>query len=146
MNNSYGTRGRSLEYAVKKLFESYESRGIFCQQNFPETLGDGTRIHNHGFDFQILYKGTFYAFDAKESNSPNWSLSNAKLHQLKALSDVERNGGIAFFMVYFKNEKELRKMTPQLITNAIQQGRKSLKMTDGEKININFLGISDENN
>ena len=142
MNNSHGTRGRSLEYAIKQLFKSYESRGIFCQQNFPETLGDGTRIHNHGFDFQILYKGTFYAFDAKESNSPNWSLSNAKLHQLKALTDVEKNGGIAFFMIYYKQERKLVKIYPEIVKKAIAEGRKSLKSSDGEETTINFLEVN----
>ena len=142
MNNSHGTRGRSLEYAIKQLFKSYESRGIFCQQNFPETLGDGTRIHNHGFDFQILYNGKFYAFDAKESNSPNWSLSNAKLHQLKALGDVERNNGISFFLVYYKNERKLVKISPTVIQNAITEGRKSLKSSDGIETTINILEIN----
>ena len=141
MNNTHGTRGRSLEFAVKKLFESYESRGIFCQQNFPETLGDGTRIHNHGFDFQMLYKGTFYAFDAKECNSPNWSLSNAKLHQVKALSDVAANGGISFFLVYFKLERKLVKMNIEVIKDALAQGKKSLKSDAGEETKINILGV-----
>jgi recombination protein U len=146
VNNTHGTRGRSLEFAVKQLFKSYESRGIFCQQNFPETLGDGTRIHNHGFDFQILYKGTFYAFDAKESNTPKWSLSNAKLHQVKALSDVAANGGISFFLVYFKKERRLVKMPINIVIKALEENKKTLSAEDGEDTKINILGVANESN
>jgi hypothetical protein len=84
---TYGNRGKSLESAVKKLFASYESRGIHCQQNFPEQLSDGTKVKRHGFDFQILHNGKFYAFDAKECALNAWPLDKAKPHQVKALLD-----------------------------------------------------------
>lgn len=146
MNNTHGTRGRSLEYAIKQLFKAYESRGIFCQQNFPETLGDGTRINNHGFDFQILYNGTFYAFDAKECNSTSWSLSNAKLHQVKALADVANNGGISFFLVYFKKERRLVKMPINIVLKALEDNRKSLSAEDGIETKINILRVNENEN
>ena len=85
----YANRGKGLERAIRKLFESYQSRGIHCQQNHPEQLFDGTITHKHGFDFQILYRGKFIAFDAKECASNTWPLDKAKMHQLKALLDVE---------------------------------------------------------
>ena len=37
----YANRGKGLERAIRKLFESYQSRGIHCQQNHPEQLFDG---------------------------------------------------------------------------------------------------------
>ena len=58
----YGGRGKGLEKAVRALFDAYASRGVHCQQNHPEQLHDGTLVKRHGFDFQILCRGRFYAF------------------------------------------------------------------------------------
>lgn len=138
---TYGNRGKSLESAVKKLFASYESRGIHCQQNFPEQLSDGTKVKRHGFDFQILYNGKFYAFDAKECALNAWPLDKAKPHQVKALLDVKANGGEGFFLVYFTNLKELVKFDAKIVQTALINGQKKLPPTSGEKTTLNILGV-----
>jgi penicillin-binding protein-related factor A (putative recombinase) len=138
---TYGNRGKSLESAVKKLFTSYESRGIHCQQNFPEQLSDGTKVKRHGFDFQILYKSKFYAFDAKECALNAWPLDKAKPHQVKALLDVIANGGEGFFLVYFTNLKELVKFDAKNVQTALINGQKKLPPTSGEKTTLNILGV-----
>ena len=138
---TYANRGRNLESAVKKLFESYESRGIHCQQNHPEQLHDGTLVKRHGFDFQILYNGKFYAFDAKECALTAWPLDKAKPHQVKALLDVAENGGESFFLVYFAKSKELIKFDVKTVQNALINGSKKLSPSDGEKTTINILGV-----
>jgi recombination protein U len=138
---TYGNRGKSLEKAVKRLFESYESRGIHCQQNHPEQLADGTRVKRHGFDFQILYNGKFYAFDAKECGLSAWPLDKAKPHQVKALLDVASNGGEAFFLVYFTNSKDLVKFDIKIVQTAIIKGEKKISPCEGKKTTINILGI-----
>lgn len=140
-----GNRGKNLERAIRKLFESYESRGIHCQQNHPEQLHDGTLVKKHGFDFQILYNGKFYAFDAKECAKSSWPLDKAKIHQVKALFDVYNNGGEAFFLVYFTNEKKLVKFHIHLVKLAIESNKKSLSPVLGEPTTINILGLKDEN-
>jgi penicillin-binding protein-related factor A (putative recombinase) len=138
---TYGNRGKSLESAVKKLFASYESRGIHCQQNFPEQLSDGTKVKRHGFDFQILHNGKFYAFDAKECALNAWPLDKAKPHQVKALLDVKANGGEGFFLVYFTNLKELVKFDAKIVQTALINGQKKLPPTSGEKTTLNILGV-----
>lgn len=138
---TYGNRGKSLESAVKKLFASYESRGIHCQQNFPEQLSDGTKVKRHGFDFQILHNGKFYAFDAKECALNAWPLDKAKPHQVKALLDVNANGGEGFFLVYFTNLKELVKFDAKIVQTALINGQKKLPPTSGEKTTLNILGV-----
>lgn len=136
-------RGRTLERAIKKLFESYASRGIHCQQNFPEILNSGIHIHKHGFDFQIFYKGKFIAFDAKECALNAWPLDKAKLHQLKALIDVESNGGEGFFLVYFtaQNPPKLIKFTARAVQSALSSEHKSLPPDRGIPTKINLLEI-----
>lgn len=138
---SQANRGKSLEKAIRKLFDSYESRGIHCQQNHPEQLHDGTLVKRHGFDFQMLYNGKFYAFDAKECALPAWPLDKAKPHQLKALLDVEANGGEAFFLVYFTKEQVLVKFGAIFIQRAIINTQKKVSPTEGQKTTINLLGI-----
>lgn len=139
--SNYANRGKNLEAAIKKLFESYESRGIHCQQNHPEQLHDGTLVKRHGFDFQMLYQGKFYAFDAKECALPAWPLDKAKPHQVKALLDVSHNGGEAFFLVYFTKSKELVKFYVEKVQSSIINGDKKIFPSDGEATTINILGI-----
>jgi penicillin-binding protein-related factor A (putative recombinase) len=134
-------RGKSLERAIRKLFASYESRGIHCQQNHPEQLHDGTLVKKHGFDFQIFYNGKFYAFDAKECALTAWPLDKAKPHQLKALLDVEYNGGEGFFLVYFTKMKKLIKFSAKKVQNAIINKSHTLSPEDGESTTINLLRI-----
>jgi penicillin-binding protein-related factor A (putative recombinase) len=134
-------KGKMLEKAIRKLFMSYESRGIHCQQNHPDQLHDGTLVKKHGFDFQMLYQSKFYAFDAKECALPAWPLDKAKPHQLKALLDVERNGGEGFFLVYFTKMKKLIKFSAKKVQNAIINKSHKLSPEDGESTTINILGI-----
>ena len=139
--SNYANRGKNLEAAIKKLFESYESRGIHCQKNHPEQLHDGTLVKRHGFDFQIFYQGKFYAFDAKECALPSWPLDKAKPHQVKSLLDVADHGGEAFFLVYFTKSKELIKFDVKKVQRAIINGDKKIFPSSGEQTTINILGI-----
>lgn len=140
-HNTFANRGRNLEHAVKELFKQYEKLGIHCQQNHPEQLHDGTLVRKHGFDFQMFYQGKFYAFDAKECNLKNWPLEKAKAHQLKALLDVENNGGEAFFLVWFKFSKRLVKFSARMIQYQLEQNHKSVSPDMGEETTIDLLGI-----
>lgn len=134
-------RGKNLERAVKELFKSYESRGIHCQQNHPEQLHDGTLVKKHGFDFQIFYMGSFYAFDTKECNLSRWPLDKAKPHQLKALLDIENNGGEGFFLVHFTKLNKLIKFRAKKVQNAVINKEHSLSPEMGETTTINILGV-----
>ena len=134
-------RGKELERAVLKLFERYAERGIHCQQNHPKQLHDGTLVERHGFDFQIFYAGRFIAFDAKECVRRRWPLDKATLHQVKALLDVEANGGEAFFLVRFKTLGQLVKFPAHLVQTALASGVPSLTPGDGTATSLNILGV-----
>jgi recombination protein U len=143
---TYANRGRNLEHAIRELFKQYNKLNIHCQQNHPEMLQDGTFARKHGFDFQMFYKGTFWAFDAKECNLKNWPLDKAKPHQLKALLDVENNGGKAFFLVYFKYSKRLVKFSARMIQYQLEMGHKTVSPDMGEATTINLLNIQGADN
>ena len=143
---TFANRGRNLEHAIKELFKQYDKLNIHCQQNHPEMLQDGTFARKHGFDFQMFYKGTFYAFDAKECNLKSWPLDKAKPHQLKALLDVENQGGKAFFLVYFKFSKRLVKFYASKIQYHLGMGHKTVLPEMGEETSINLLNIQGADN
>ena len=138
---THANRGKNFERAIKKLFESYSSRGIHCQQNHPEQLHDGTLVHRHGFDFQILYNGRFIAFDAKECQRRTWPIDKAKMHQLKALLDVENNGGEAFFFVHFTTLGKIVKFPASFVQGRLSEGATALTPELGKQTSINILEI-----
>lgn len=137
----YANRGKQLELAVRALFARYAERGIHCQQNHPRQLHDGTLVERHGFDFQIFYRGQFIAFDAKECHRRRWPLDKATLHQLKALLDVEANGGEAFFLVRFVTLRKLVKYPAPMVKMALASGVPSLQPSDGIETTLNILRI-----
>ena len=134
---THANRGKQLERAVRELFKRYAQLGIHCHQNFPRTLTNGTIVEKHGYDFEILYKGVLYAFDAKMCEQASWSLQNAKVHQIKALFDVTRNGGDGFFLVFFTRTKQLVQFHVPLPND-----KKSLRPDDGVILSgLDFLNV-----
>ena len=134
----YGNRGRPLERKIRELFKHYQARGIPCQQNHPRTImkkGLATPIEKHGFDFQLLYKGMFWAFDAKLCKSVLWPTSNAKPHQRAELLRISEQGGQGFFLVYFALHRKLIRFDVPL------SNKKSLSPDDGTTIPLDFLEI-----
>lgn len=115
------------------VFARYQAEGIHCQRNQPPRLHDGTIIGRHGFDFQALYQGKFYAFDAKECAGATWRPDARQIHQEIALSQVVANGGFGFFLVYFVNRRILVKFHCPLA------GR-TFAPCDGEQTTIDVLG------
>lgn len=139
--DTHANRGKTFERAIRKLFASYERRGIHCQQNHPEQLHDGTLVKRHGFDFQVFCKGSFYAFDAKECALKSFPVDKVKPHQLKALLDVENNGGHGFFLVRFTSIKKTIRFDASVIQKALIDGAKSISPDYGVETSINILGV-----
>ena len=133
---NYANRGKALEKQVNKLIKFYDSLGLHAQQNNPEQLFDGTFVKNHGFDYQILYKGILYAFDAKNCESKTISGDNFKPHQVNAMEKVKSHGGKGFFLVYFALEKKL-----VVIDSGVALSKKSFSSEDGQEVVLNFLHL-----
>ena len=68
----------------------YTAKGLVAQQSTVDYTG-------------VLEGGKFMAFDAKETKvKTSFPLSNIHDHQLQYLEFVEDLGGIAFFLIHFK--------------------------------------------
>ena len=134
-------RGKSLEKSIRELFKRYTQLGIHCQRNYPERGPQGEYLGKHGFDFQVFHAGKFYAFDAKECHGSLWNFTtNAKLHQIKALFDIERQGGNGFFMVYFYNAG-LNAISANHVVAWMAAGEHSVGFSESRKISLDFLGV-----
>ena len=140
-------KGKSLEKNINELFNKfYEPSGIACQQNHPQMLHGGEYAKPHGYDFQILYKSTFYAFDAKECHGSRINIkSNLKVHQRKALYDVFMNGGQGFFLVHFIGQG-LNRLDIEYIQQEISKGIKSFAYDKSKECSLDIIGFIDEYN
>jgi penicillin-binding protein-related factor A (putative recombinase) len=133
---THANRGKQLEAAIREVFKHYAARGIHCHQNFPRQLHDGTIVEKGPFDFEVLYNGTLYAFDAKQCEATSWHPDKRHLHQEKMLLEVTRQGGQGFYLVYFVPLRKLVRFDVPLPTS------KGLRPEDGLVLpGLDFLGI-----
>lgn len=138
-------KGQLLESAVCKLFEFYKSKNIHCQQNSPKQTKDGKYVEKHGFDFQVFYADTFYAFDAKECHSRSISITQFKPHQIQALSDVYRQGGEAFFLVYYFVHGCFVRFDIKNVLARMERKQRSFLPDDGVVLpNLDFLELGEK--
>ncbi|MCK4613377.1 MAG: Holliday junction resolvase RecU [Thermoplasmata archaeon] len=57
------------------------------------------------FDFELFYKGYFFALEAKHQKS-HLDFRRVKAHQLESMRSVEVNGGFAFFFIRIEDPKK----------------------------------------
>lgn len=135
-SSSHAHRGSELQKAITQWFRRYEPLGIHWHKNHARTLRNGTIAEGEYFDFEVFYKGRLYAFDAKMCQTERWNVAtNAKLKQVKALTDLANHGADAFFLVWFVNTRKLVKFSVPL-----PDGRASLTPEDGVIIpNLDIL-------
>ena len=130
-------RGKALEKTIQELFKHYHSKGIFCM-----------RVHeapHHAekapFDFLVYHKSILYVFDTKECNADSINIKgNLKLHQIDAMANVWKNGGVGFFMIYFKQHQKLAKIDVKQVLDLIAKGDKSIHVDNCKEVKIDFLG------
>ena len=136
---THANRGRQLERAINELFKRYRALSIPCGQIFPRQLHDGTIVDKAPFDFWAFHGGRFRAFDAKMCEAHAWNVNtNAKLHQVKALTDIAAHGGEGFFLVLFTRTRQLVRFNVPFEYPDL----KSLKPMHGEILKgLDFLNV-----
>jgi penicillin-binding protein-related factor A (putative recombinase) len=126
-------KGFSLEQRLDKLCEWINNHGGHAHKNHAQRTVDGVYKAGEPFDYEIFYHGKVRCFDAKECKAAAWSLSNAKLLQVKNLLQCADNGADAFFLVYFYPSEKLIKFDVRAVRNAMAAGEKSLRAERGEE-------------
>ena len=117
--NSRGLRGSTLEDFINRTNERYADQGLALIQKIPTPITP-VRIdkeHRHitlayfeqksTVDYIGAVQGIPVCFDAKECTSDTFALQNLHEHQVKFMTEFEKQGGIAFLIIYYTKRDEI---------------------------------------
>lgn len=114
--NSRGLRGSTLEDMINRTNEKYEEKGLALIQKIPTPitpikLDKETRQITLAYfdqkstvDYIGAVQGIPICFDAKECAVDTFSLQNIHEHQVDFMAKFEKQGGIAFFLIYYTHK------------------------------------------
>lgn len=116
--NSRGLRGSTLEELINRTNERYQEAGLALIQKIPTPITP-IRIDKENRHITLAYfdqkstvdyigavQGIPVCFDAKECATDTFSLQNIHEHQVSFMDQFEKQGGIAFFLIYYTNRNE----------------------------------------
>ena len=141
--NSRGLRGSTLEELVNRTNEHYREKGLALIQKIPTPITP-VRMDKESRHITLAYfdqrstvdyigavQGIPVCFDAKECSTDTFPLANIHPHQVAFMKDFEKQGGAAFFLVYFSHTDDFYYLTlRQLLifwTRMEEGGRKSFR-------------------
>ena len=144
--NSRGLRGSTLEEFINHTNERYDSAGLALIQKIPTPITpvkiDKERRHItlayfdkiSTVDYIGTVQGIPVCFDAKECNTDTFPLQNIHEHQMIFMEKFEKQGGIAFLILYYSARNILYYMRLEEIKGfwkrAQQGGRKSFRIEE----------------
>ena len=117
--NSRGLRGSTLEEMVNRTNEWYLEKGLALMQKIPTPITPVKmdKEHRHitlayfdkrsTIDYIGAVQGIPVCFDAKECVAETFPLQNIHEHQVKFMDEFERQGGIAFLLIYYSAKNVL---------------------------------------
>ena len=141
--SSRGLRGSTLEDMINKTNEKYRDAGLALIQKVPTPITP-VRIDQESRHITLAYfdqkstvdyigavQGIPICFDAKECSKDTFALQNIHEHQVQFMGDFEKQGGVAFFLIYF-TQKDLFYYLPYEMllyfwNRAEEGGRKSFR-------------------
>ena len=115
--NSRGLRGSTLEDLVNRTNEKYQENGLALIQKIPTPITpiniDKTTRHitlayfdqKSTVDYIGAVQGIPVCFDAKECTVDRFPLQNIHEHQVRFMEQFEKQGGIAFFLIYYSHKE-----------------------------------------
>ncbi len=132
--SSRGLRGSTLEEFVNQTNERYTEMGLALIQKIPTpitpvkidqesrhiTLAYFDRIST--VDYIGAVQGIPVCFDAKECRQDTFPLQNIHEHQMDFMGKFEKQGGIAFLLIYFSTRDELYYMRYEQIMKFWERG------------------------
>lgn len=116
--NSRGLRGSTLEDLINFSNERYQQNQLALIQKIPTpikpiTIDQQTRHITLAYfdqkstvDYIGVVQGVPVCFDAKETAADTFPLQNIHAHQIRFMSDFEKQQGIAFIILYFSARDE----------------------------------------
>ena len=111
--NSRGLRGSTLEDLINRTNEKYRENGLALIQKIPTPITP-VRMDKEHHEITLAYfeqkstvdyigavQGIPVCFDAKECAADTFALQNIHAHQVQFMEEFEKQGGIAFFLIYY---------------------------------------------
>ena len=114
--NSRGLRGSTLEDMINRTNEKYADAGLALIQKVPTPITPIKMDKEHRqitlayfeqkstVDYIGAVQGLPVCFDAKECATDTFSLQNIHEHQVEFMKRFEKQGGIAFFLIYYTHK------------------------------------------
>ena len=144
--NSRGLRGSTLEDLINRTNEKYLENGLALIQKIPTPITP-INIDKENRQITLAYfdqkstvdyigavQGIPVCFDAKECAVDTFSLQNIHEHQVEFMVNFEKQGGIAFLIIYYSHKDLFYYLNlEQLLkfwNRAMDGGRKSFRFDE----------------
>ena len=150
--NSRGLRGSTLEDLVNRTNEKYLLNNLALIQKVPTPITpiqidqESRHITLAYFDQKstVDYIGVIQSipvcFDAKECAVDTFSLQNVHEHQIEFMKGFEKQGGIAFVLIFYTHKNQLYYLTFEKLyefwRRAMDGGRKSFRY---EELDMDYV-------
>ena len=141
--NSRGLRGSTLEDMINRTNEKYRESNLALIQKIPTPITpikiDKASRHitlayfdqKSTVDYIGAVQGLPVCFDAKECAVDTFALQNIHEHQVEFMRAFEKQGGIAFFLIFYSHKDELYYLPFEMLDffwqRAKDGGRKSFR-------------------
>ena len=123
--NSRGLRGSTLEDLINRTNEKYMENGQITLAYFDQ---------KSTVDYIGAVQGIPVCFDAKECTKDTFALQNIHEHQVEFMRLFEKQGGIAFFVIYYTHKETLYYLPYEMLRyfwdRAKEGGRKSFRFDE----------------
>lgn len=150
--NSRGLRGSTLEDMINRTNEKYAENGLALIQKIPTPITP-IKIDKEHHQITLAYfeqkstvdyigavQGIPVCFDAKECAADTFALQNIHEHQVNFMDRFEKQGGVAFFLIYYTHKDILYYLPYEMLKyfwdRAKEGGRKSFRY---EELNPEYV-------
>ena len=150
--NSRGLRGSTLEDLINRTNEKYLENNLALIQKIPTPITpiniDKKSRHitlayfekKSTVDYIGVVQGIPVCFDAKECAVDTFSLQNIHEHQVVFMEQFEKQGGVAFFLIYYTHKELFYYLPYEMLRffwdRAQSGGRKSFRI---EELNPEYI-------
>ncbi len=141
--NSRGLRGSTLEDLINRTNEKYAEANLALIQKIPTPITP-IKIDKENRHITLAYfeqkstvdyigavQGIPVCFDAKECAVDTFSLQNIHEHQVTFMQNFEKQGGVAFLLIYYSHKDVMYYLTLRKLmefwNRAKSGGRKSFR-------------------
>lgn len=149
MRSTNSRRGMNFETMVNKTIDLYRNKKLALIQKIPTPISPGkynnkTKKLDESFfmekstvDYIGIAQEIPICFDAKETKTERFPLSNIKKHQIDFMGEFENQGGVAFLLIYYSTDEKIYYLPYRDMINIIKNCKKEKKSS----FNINDLDM-----